>query len=227
MDYKIMGSVMPAVEIKLNRGEGVFTQTGGMCWMSEGVDMETNTKGGLFKGIGRMFAGESLFMTTYRAEKDGAFAAFSSTVPGKIKAIDLRGGKTIICQKCAFLCAEDCVDVKAVFTKKLSAGLFGGEGFILQQIQGEGTVFLEIDGDCIEKELAPGEIIKVDTGNVVCFDNSVKYDIEMLKGGMNIFLGGEGLFITTLTGPGKVMLQTQNFAEFAGRISQYITLGKK
>ena len=226
MEYKILGNIMPAVEIKLSSGEGIYTQRGGMCWMTESIDMNTNAKGGLLKGIGRMFAGESMFMTTYRASKSGAYAAFASTAPGEIIPVDLRGGKRIICQKGAFLCAEESIDVRVAFTKKLSAGFFGGEGFILQEFEGNGTVFLEVDGNYVEKELLPGEKLKVDTGNVVGFDSSVKYDVEMVKGGMNIFLGGEGLFVTTLTGPGKVMLQTQNFGEFAGRVSQYIVTGK-
>jgi len=227
MKYNIIGNIMPAVEIEMNVGEAMYTQSGGMCWMTEGVEMETNTRGGFMKGLGRLFAGESLFMTTYRASRNGAVAAFASTVPGEIIPVDLRGGKKIICQKGAFLCAEDDVNAKVTYTKKASAGFFGGEGFILQEIQGEGMVFLEVNGNYIEKNLMTGERIKVDTGNVVAFDAGMDYDIEMIRGGKNIFLGGEGLFLTTLTGPGKVMLQTQNFAEFAGRVSQFIELATK
>lgn len=128
----------------------------------------------------------------------------------------------MICQKGAFLCAQSSVDLNVVFTKKLRSGFFGGEGFILQELKGNGMAFLEVDGNLVEKDLAPGEVIKVDTGNVVGFQSNMHYDIEMIKGGMNIFLGGEGLFLTKLTGPGKVLLQTQNFAEFAGRIAGYI-----
>ncbi len=157
-------------------------------------------------------------MATYTAERSGATIAFASTVPGEIVPIDLNQRDGIICQKGAFLCAQPNVNVSVTFTKKFSAGLFGGEGFILQEMSGQGIVFLEIDGDLIEKELAPGEVIKVDTGNVVAFDKSVSYEIETVKGIKNIFLGGEGLFLTKLTGPGKVLLQTQNFNEFAGRI---------
>lgn len=218
MKYQIVGSTMPAVEVTMEAGESMFTQSGGMAWMTEGITMDTNLKGGLMKGIGRMFAGESMFMATYTAERSGATIAFASTVPGEIVPINLSQRDAIICQKGAFLCAEPNVNVSVTFTKKLSAGLFGGEGFILQEMSGQGIVFLEIDGDLIEKELAPGEVIKVDTGNVVAFDKSVSYEIETVKGIKNIFLGGEGLFLTKLTGPGKVLLQTQNFNEFAGRI---------
>lgn len=174
------------------------------------------------RGLGRMFSGESFFMTSYQAEMDGAMIAFSSTVPGEIVPVDLRAYRGFYCQKGSFLCAESAVETKVAFTKKVSSGFFGGEGFILQEMQGNGMVFLEVDGNKVEKELLPGEVIKVDTGNVVAFEGSVQYEIEMVKGGMNMFLGGEGLFLTKLTGPGKVILQTQNFGEFCGRIRQYI-----
>lgn len=217
MEYKILGSTMPAVEVRLNRGESMYTQSGAMAWSSDGITMESNIRGGLMKGIGRMFTGESLFMATYRAERDDAMIAFSSTVAGEILPVHL-SGPGLICQKDAFLCAEPGVELAVTFTKKFSAGLFGGEGFILQTVSGNGVVFLEIDGDKVEKELAPGEVLKVDTGNIVAFEPSVRYEIETVKGLKNIFFGGEGLFLTRLTGPGKVILQTQNFHDFAGRI---------
>lgn len=210
---------MPAVEITFERaGESIYTQSGGMAWMTEGIEMDTNMKGGLMKGFGRMFSGESLFMATYTAQQENTMAAFASTVAGEILPIDIGACGGLICQKGAFLCAEQSVDLSVAFTKKLSAGFFGGEGFILQNISGNGMVFLEIDGDKVEKDLAPGEVIKVDTGNVVGFEKTVSYTVETVKGLKNIFLGGEGLFLTRLTGPGKVILQTQNFNEFAGRI---------
>lgn len=218
MEYKILGSTMPAVEVTMNAGESMYTQSGGMAWMTEGIKMDTNMKGGLMKGIGRMFSGESLFMATYLAERNGVTIAFASTVPGEIIPVDLNQSNGLICQKGAFLCAEPTVELSVSFSKKLSAGFFGGEGFILQDIHGSGMVFLEIDGDMIEKQLAPGEVIKVDTGNIVAFEKTVAYEIETVKGLKNIFLGGEGLFLTKLTGPGRVILQTQNFNEFAGRI---------
>ena len=218
MKYEIIGKTVPAVEVTLNRGESMYTQNGGMVWETEGIEMKTNTKGGLMKGLGRMLAGESLFMATYSATSDGAKIAFGSTVPGDIVPFNLTGTPGLIAQKKAFLCAEDSVDVSIAFTKKFSAGLFGGEGFILQDMKGEGNVFLEIDGDQVEKVLAPGEVLKVDTGNVVAFEKTVRYEIETVKGLGNIFLGGEGLFLTKLTGPGKVILQTQNFGDFASRI---------
>lgn len=226
MKYRIIGDTMPAVEVMFDAaGEGMYTQSGGMAWMTEGIDMSTNTRGGLMKGIGRMFAGESLFMATYRAGKPGAMVAFASTVAGQILPVDVGASGGLICQKGAFLCAQESVNLNITFTKKFSAGLFGGEGFILQDISGSGMAFLEIDGDMVEKNLAAGEVLKVDTGNVVAFERSVSYEIETVKGLGNIFFGGEGLFLTKLTGPGKVILQTQNIAEFAGRIARFIPAG--
>ena len=223
MDYKIIGQTVPVVEMTLNKGESVYTQSGGMAYQTEGIEMNTNARGGVMKSLGRMFAGESIFMANYTATKDGASVAFASTVPGSVIPIDLSqnpGG--YILQKGAFLCAEQNVDTSIAFTKKISAGLFGGEGFILQKATGNGKVFLEVDGDAIEKELAAGEVLKVDTGNVVAFEPSVSYEIERIKGLGNIFLGGEGLFLTKLVGPGKVILQSQNIKDFAGRIIPYI-----
>ena len=223
MEYKIIGQTVPVVEMKLNKGETVYTQSGGMAYQSDGITMNTNTRGGIMKGLGRMFAGESMFMANYTADKDGAMVAFASTVPGNVLPVDLKNMPNgLIIQKGAFLCAENNVETSVAFTKKLSAGLFGGEGFILQKAQGNGFVFLEVDGDVIEKTLAPGEVLKVDTGNVVAFDPNVSYEIETVKGLGNIFLGGEGLFLTKLVGPGKVMLRSQNFNEFIGKIIPHI-----
>ena len=223
MQYRIVGNTMPAVEVLFDQpGESMYTQSGGMAWMSVGVEMDTNTRGGLLKGVGRMFAGESLFMANYTATRAGATIAFASTVAGEVMPLNVSETGGMICQKGAFLCAEPSVNLSVTLTKKLSSGLFGGEGFILEEISGSGMAFLEIDGDKIVKELQPGEVIKVDTGNIVAFQKGMSYEVEMVKGLKNIFLGGEGLFLTRLVGPGKVILQTQNFAEFAGRISKYI-----
>ena len=223
MRYQLIGSTMPAVEITFDAaGESVYTQSGGMAWMTEGIAMDSNMRGGLGKSIGRMFSGESLFMATYKAEKSGAVVAFASTVAGELLPVDIGACGGMICQKGAFLCAQETVNLNVAFTKKFSAGLFGGEGFILQDISGSGMVFLEIDGDKVEKYLRPVEVIKVDTGNVVGFEKTVRYEIEMVKGLKNIFLGGEGMFLTKLTGPGRVILQTQNFNEFAGRIIRMV-----
>ena len=228
MKYRIIGETMPAVEVMFDMpGEEMYTQSGGMAWMTEGIEMSTNAKGGLMKGIGRMFAGESLFMATYRAQQAGAMIAFASTVAGRILPVDVTATGGLICQKGAFLCAQESVNLNITFSKKISAGLFGGEGFILQDLSGQGMAFLEVDGDLVEKTLQPGEVLKVDTGNVVAFERTVGYEVETVKGLGNIFFGGEGLFLTRLVGPGRVVLQTQNVAEFAGRIARFIpTSGK-
>ena len=226
MKYRIIGDTMPAVEVMFDvPGECMYTQSGGMAWMSDGIEMATNTRGGFMKGLGRMFAGESLFMATYRAQRPGATIAFASTVAGRILPLDVTATGGMICQKKAFLCAQRSVSLETIFTKKLSAGAFGGEGFILQRLSGDGMAFLEVDGDAVTKELAPGETILVDTGNVVAFEDGISYEIERIKGVKNIFFGGEGLFLTKLTGPGKIILQTQNFNDFAGRIASLIPSG--
>lgn len=223
MKYQVMGDTMPAVEIEFDApGEAMYTQSGGMAWMTEGVSMSSNMKGGLGKSIGRMFTGESLFMATYKAEQAGAKIAFASTVAGEVLPVDLNTTQGLICQKGAFLCAQEGVQLNVAFSKKLSAGLFGGEGFILQEITGQGMAFLEIDGNKVEKVLQPGEVLKVDTGNVVAFEKGVSYEIETVKGLGNMLFGGEGLFLTKLVGPGRVILQTQNFNEFAGRIIKMV-----
>ena len=219
MKYEIIGKTVPAVEFTFNKGESVYSQSGGMVWQSDGIEMKTNARGGVMKSLGRMFTGESIFMNTYSALQDGAKVAFAVTNPGDIIPINTseqKGGFLI--QKRAFLCAEPNVDVSVAFTKRFSAGLFGGEGFILQKAEGQGMLFLEVDGDPVERELAPGEILKVDTGDVVGFESTVSYEIETVKGLGNIFFGGEGLFLTRLKGPGRVILQTQNFNDFAGRV---------
>ena len=219
MDYKIIGQTVPVVEVTLNAGESMYTQSGGMAYQTECIEMKTNARGGIMKSLGRAFAGESMFMANYTAQKDGATVAFATTIPGSIVPFDLSkypNGLTF--QKGSFLCAESNLETKISFTKRFSSGLFGGEGFILQKATGNGTLFLEVDGDPIVKELASGEVLKVDTGNVVAFSPTVSYEVETVKGLGNIFLGGEGLFLTRLVGPGKVILQSQNFGDFAGRI---------
>lgn len=223
MEYKIIGQTVPVVEFKLNNGESIYTQSGAMAYQTDDIEMNTNARGGVMKSLGRMFTGESIFMANYTARSDNQMVAFASTVPGMVIPVNLTnvsGGLMI--QKNSFLCAEQTVNTSVAFTKRFGAGLFGGEGFILQKAEGQGTLFLEIDGDVIEKQLQPGEILKVDTGNVVAFENSVSYEIETVKGLGNILLGGEGLFLTKLVGPGKVILQSQNFKDFANKLVPYM-----
>jgi len=223
MRYNIIGQTVPVVEMTLDKGEKIYTQSGGFAYSDDGVSMSTDTHGGIMKGIGRVFSGESMFMANYTADRDGAMVAFASTVPGAVVPVEMSAYPNgIIMQKGAFLCAESSVTTQVAFSKKLSAGLFGGEGFILQKATGTGTMFLEVDGDVIEKELQPGEVLKVDTGNVVAFDTSVSYEIETVKGLKNIFLGGEGLFLTKLVGPGKVYLQSESLRDFASKLIPFL-----
>lgn len=229
MKFRMVGTTVPAVEVFYEQaGEEMITQSGGMSWMSDGVSMSTDTNGGVLAGLGRMFAGESLFMARYTATRPGATIAFASTVPGSIIPVKMKDHPNgLICQKGAFLCSQSSVNLEVTFSKKFSSGLFGGEGFILEKLTGAGTAFLEVDGDVVEKELQPGEIIKVDTGNVVAFQNGMQYEIETVRGFKNVLFGGEGLFLTRITGPGKVILQTQNIKDFAGVLSRYIPTGNR
>lgn len=222
MKTSIWGNTLPAVTIDLDKGESIYTESGAMAWMSDNIKMETNMKGGFMKGLGRMFSGESLFMATYTAEAPNQSITLASSLPGEIKELQVSSGKEFICQKSAFLCAEPSVELSTYMAKGIRKGLFGGEGFILQKISGNGTAFVELDGSIKEIELAAGEKIKVDTGSVALFESTVKYDVETVKGFKNVLFGGEGLFLTTLTGPGKLYLQTMNIAEFANKIIPYL-----
>ena len=219
MDARIIGETLPAVVCKLKKGESVLTENGGMSWMDEGIQMETTTNGGIMKGLGRAFAGESIFMNVYTAQKDDVEIGFSSCFPGKILEFDLKDGETIIAQKRSFLCSENTVDISMKFRKKIGAGFFGGEGFIMQKITGPGKVYLEIDGTVVQRELQAGEKLKVDNGYVAAMTESVNLDIETVKGVKNIVFGGEGLFLTTLEGPGTVWLQTMPISKLASLVA--------
>lgn len=220
MRYNIFGNNLPGVTIQLDQGESIYTQSGGMTWMSDGFKMETNAKGGFGKSLGRMFTGDSFFMATYTAEKPNQEITIASTFPGSLLALDV-GPKEYVCQKSSFLCATCDVHL-SMAAQKAKAGFFSGEGFLLQKLSGNGTAFLELDGTVVEKELAAGERIKVDTGNVALFESTVTITAETVKGFANVLFGGEGLFLTVLEGPGRIWLQTMNMAEFAGKIAKYI-----
>ena len=221
MKYQIFGEKLPIVTLQFEAGERIYTQAGGMTWMTDNFTMETNMKGGLMKGLGRMLSGESLFMATYTAKASGAELTIASSFPGEILPFELDGTQQWIAQKSAFLCATPTVTL-STFVTKARAGIFGGEGFILQKLSGTGVVFLEIDGTAVEKTLRPGERLKVDTGNVAAFESSVKYDVETVKGFANVLFGGEGLFLSILEGPGKVYLQSINVSGFAARLIPYL-----
>ena len=221
LQYSIFGGNLPAVSIHLNPGESIFTQSGGMTWMDTGITMTTNMQGGFMKGLGRMFSGESLFMATYTSNAPNQEIVLASSFPGSISVIELNG-VSVIAQKSAFLCAQPSVTLSAFVNKSMGAGFFGGEGFIMQRLSGAGMAFIEIDGSLVERTLAPGETIKVDTGNVAAFEETVNFQAEMVKGFKNILFGGEGLFLTTLTGPGKVWLQTMTLPGFAKQLIPFL-----
>ena len=220
MQYKIFGGPMPAVSIRLEPGESIYTQSGGMAWMQDGITMETNMKGGLGNSLGRMFSGESLFMATYTAQRT-AEITLAASLPGEIRAVEVHQGREYVAQKNAFLCATPGVQLSAQVNGARS-GLFGGEGFVMQRLSGEGLAFLELDGTIVEYLLAPGERMIVDTGNVAMFEAQVGYSAEMVRGFKNVLFGGEGLFLTTLTGPGRIWLQTLTASEIAGRLIPYL-----
>jgi len=222
MQYKIEGSLLQYLTISMDQGDAMYTESGGMAWMSEGINMETNTKGGLMAGLGRSLAGESLFMTTYQCVASKALIVFTAEAPGKIVDMNLAPNQTVICQKDAFMCADATVKLEMHFRKKLGAGLFGGEGFILQKVTGPGMAFMEIPGEVVEYDLKPNQVLKVDPGHIAMFEPTVNYDISMVKGLKNMLFSGEGLFLATLTGPGKVWLQTMPIINLAKKISQYI-----
>ena len=215
METRIVGEELPVVICKLKAGETVLTENGGMSWMDSGITMKTTTNGGIMKGLGRALAGESIFMNTYTAEKDDVEIAFATCFPGEILEFDLKEGETIIAQKRAFLCAENTVDISMHFRKKIGAGFFGGEGFIMQKMTGPGKVFLEIDGSLVKKELQTGEKLKIDNGHLAAMTSKVDLNIETVKGVKNIVFGGEGLFLTTLEGPGTVWIQSMPVSKLA------------
>jgi uncharacterized protein (TIGR00266 family) len=226
MKYDVHGSVTQVVEFELESGEAVFSESGGMCWIQEGVKMDSNMRGGLLSGISRKFSGESIFMNTYRAERPGAKVAFASEFVGNVVVRQLAEGESVICQKDAFMVAAESCKLEAHFQKKLGAGLFGGEGFILQKVTGPGLAFFEIAGEVIEKQLGEGEVLKVNPGYIAMFDPTVKYDIERVKGVKNMLFGGEGLFLAKVTGPGKIWLQTITLPGLAAALKRYIIVPK-
>lgn len=222
MKYEIIGGQLPAVTCYLQQNEKMITERGSMCWMSPNMKMETNTGGGFGKAIGRMFAGDSIFQNVYTAVGSDGSISFASSFPGSIKAIDVSGGNDIIVQKSAFLAGEEGVNLSVFFQKKISAALFGGEGFIMQKLSGSGTVFVEIDGYAVEKELATGESVVIDTGYLAAMSGTCKMEIKSVPGVKNMIFGGEGIFNTVVTGPGKIILQTMPVSSVAGSILPYM-----
>jgi len=222
MQYEIQGTLLQSVEVTLSQGESVYTESGGMAWMQGRVEMQTNTRGGLMAGLGRKLAGESVFMTTYTCRGPEGVVVFTPEAPGKVLDFQLASGQSLICQKDAFMCAETSVELKMHFRKKLGTGLFGGEGFILQQITGPGVAFLEIPGEIREYTLAAGETLQVDPGHIALFEPTVSYDLTRVKGITNVLFSGEGLFLAKLSGPGRVWLQTMPLPNLAAKLARYL-----
>lgn len=228
IDYKILGDDFQAVEIELDSGEGVRAEVGAMLFMEEGIAMDTSTGGGMFSGFKRLVAGENFFITTFLNNSNyKRKVLFSAPYPGRIMPIDLtKFGGEFYCQKDAYLCSANGIDITVAFTKKFGAGLFGGEGFILQKLIGDGLAFIHAGGTIIKRELAPMERLRVDTGCLVGFEKSVRYDIQFVGGFKNAMFGGEGLFLTTVTGPGTVYLQSLPFSRISDRIIRAAGMNK-
>lgn len=222
MKYEIKGSPFPAAICYLEAGEQLITEGGGMSWMSPNIKMETTTNGGLGKAIGRAFSNEKMFQNRYTSVGSNGMISLTSSFPGEIKAIEINQGDEIICQKSSFLASTPGVNMSVFFRKKLSTGLFGGEGFIMQKFSGSGLLFIEIDGTPIEYDLQAGEQIVIDTGHLVMMSSSCKMDVKTISGMKNILFGGEGIFNTVVEGPGKIILQTMPVTRLAGTLSRYI-----
>ena len=222
MKYEIIGGSFPAVNVVMEEGETLLTQSGAMAWCDDGITMSTNTEGGLMKSLGRMFSGASLMFVRHTAQRNGARITFSASFPGTVKEFKVNSEHEYFAQKSAFLFCEQGVEIDATVNKNFWAGLLGGEGFILQKYSGVGSLFAEIDGSLVEVDLKEGEQIKVETGHVALFESTVTYDVESVSGFKNIFFGGQGLFLTTLTGPGKVYLQTLTAQDMAQKLVPYM-----
>ena len=220
MQYEIMGGAFPVVVCRLETGEQMRTEKGSMVWMDPVMQMETKG-GGVGKMLGKLVSGESMFQNIYTAQAPGMIA-FGSSFPGKILPIQIAPGQELIVQKMGFLASEMGVDLSVFFNQKLGGGFFGGEGFIMQKLSGQGMAFIECDGEFMQYQLAPGQSMIVDTGNVLAFSAGVTLEVNRVKGAKNIVFGGEGLFNTKLTGPGTIWLQTMPLANVADAIAAHL-----
>ncbi len=226
MQYKIYGTTFPSLDIILEAGESVYTESGGMAWMTGDIEMKTSTKGSILKGLARMVAGESLFLTDYTCQRDQGLVTFTPDAPGHILTLELGEGESRICQKDAFLVAQQSVDLAIHYRTKLGAGLFGGEGFVLQKLTGPGLAWVEIAGESRSYTLKEGQTMRVNPGNIAMYDPSVNYDITRIRGVKNMLFGGEGVFLATLTGPGRVWLQSMTLSSLAGKLRPHLALNQ-
>ena len=222
MKYKISGDNLQLVTLQIDPGEKIYAEAGSMVYQSGNINMEAKMRGGFLKGLGRKFAGETMFLTEFTSAGGTGMVSFGGNAPGTIKPIELTSGKDFLVQKDAFLVAEDNVDMSIAFQRKLGAAFFGGEGFILEKLSGNGTVFIHACGDFVEFDLKPEQILKVDTGCVVGWDDTVTYDIQRVKGIKTMFFGGEGLFLTTLKGPGKLLIQSMTLSNLATSLRPFL-----
>ena len=225
MNYEIQGGNFPVLVCTLNDNEAMISEGGGMSWMSPNTEMKTSSNGGLGKMLGRMMTKESLFQNIYTARGGVGTIAFASSLPGEIMPLEINPGSDYVCQKSAFLASTQGVELSTFFQKKFGAGLFGGEGFIMQKLSGSGMAFIEIDGSAVRYNLEAGQQLIVDTGHVVLMSSSCKMDVQTVKGVKNVLFGGEGLFNTVVTGPGEVILQTMPTMKLAQSIQPYIVTG--
>jgi len=222
MKYNIQGEPTPVVICELDPGESMITEGGSMVWMTPNMDMQTSAGGSLGKAFGRLFSGESIFQNIYTAQGGPGMIAFASKFPGAIRVVEITPDRPLIVQKCAFLAATQGVELSTHFQKRLGVGFFGGEGFIMQKLSGRGLAFLEIDGYAVEYDLMPGQQMIVDTGNLAVMDPTCTMDIQSVRGAKNMFFGGEGIFHTVITGPGKIVLQTMPLSAFVNTISAFL-----
>ena len=224
MNYEISGTVMQTVAINLEPGETVYSQTNTMAWMNDAISMDTHTGGGFLAGLKRTFGGGSFFVTDFTATGKG-HVAFAPRFPGTIIARELQAGESLICRKETFLVAQKTVTLELAWQKRIGSGFFGGNGFLLQKLTGPGIVWLDLSGELIERELAPGERLLVHAGHVGIFAPTVGFDIQMVRGFKNLLFGGEGLFLATLTGPGHIWLQSMPIMNLAEELARYLPLG--
>lgn len=224
MNYEISGTTMQTVSINLDPGEIVYSQTNTMAWMNDAIAMDTHTGGGLLAGLKRTFGGGSFFVTDFTATGNGHIA-FAPRFPGTILPVELQAGQSLICRKETFLVAQKSVTLELAWQKRLGSGFFGGNGFLLQKVTGPGVVWLDLSGELIERELAPGERLLVHAGHVGIFEPSVSFDIQMVQGFKNLIFGGEGLFLATLTGPGRIWLQSMPIMNLAEELARYLPSG--
>ncbi|MFP4622801.1 MAG: TIGR00266 family protein [Gemmatimonadota bacterium] len=229
IEYRVVGDDMQMVEVALDPGEAVRAEAGAMLYITDGIEIQTSTGGGLFKGLKRVFAGETFFITSFLYTGKGkGVAAFAAPYPGKIVPLDLtRFNGSMLVQRDGFLAAAAGIEIEVAFTKRLGAGLFGGEGFILQRLRGDGLAFVHAGGTVVRRELARGETLRVDTGCLVAMDEAVDYDIQFIGGIRNALFGGEGLFLATVSGPGTVFLQSLPFSRLADRVLQAARFAQK